>query len=60
MCKGQSPREDRAADQHDAYCVSAWLRQIDLDGSLAGFLAPKLRPKQRVIATFEGWILGVR
>lgn len=53
------PREDRSADQHDAYAVSAWLRQTDLDGSFAKFLNPSLLPGERAVAQVEGWILGV-
>jgi len=60
MWSRQYPREDRTPDQHDAYSVAAWLRQVDLDGSFEGFLSPELRPKEREIARFEGWILGVR
>jgi hypothetical protein len=52
-------REDRTADQHDAYAVSAWMRQADLDGSLAKFLTPSLLPGERTVAQVEGWILGV-
>jgi hypothetical protein len=54
------PREGRNPDQHDAYCVAAWLRQGDLDGSLAGFLEPGLTPAERAKAQIEGWILGVK
>ena len=52
-------REDRTDDQHDAYSVAAWLRQADLDGSLARFLNPSLLPGERAVAQVEGWILGV-
>ena len=49
----------RAADQHDAYSVAAWLRQADLDGQLTRFLNPDLTPPQRTVAGVEGWIFGV-
>lgn len=52
-------REGRNADQHDAYSVAAWMRNADLDGSLAGFFKPSLTPGQRMVAQIEGWILGV-
>lgn len=52
-------REGRTADQHDAYAVSAWLRQADRDGRLAQFLSPSLLPAERTVARVEGWILGV-
>ncbi len=50
---------DRGADQHDAYCVAAWLARADHDGSLAAFLKPELTPSERTVALIEGWILGV-
>ena len=53
------PRENRTPDQHDAYAVSAWLRQADLDGSLRQFLHPSLLPGEYAVARIEGWILGV-
>lgn len=53
------PTEDRTADQHDAYSVATWLRQVDLDGSLTKYLHPPLLPPERTIAQVEGWILGV-
>ena len=49
----------RTVDQHDAYSVSAWLRQVDLDGQLEKFLNPALTPPERAVAEVEGWILGV-
>lgn len=52
-------REDRNADQHDAYSVAAWMKQADLDGTLTGFLRPQLDPEERATASIEGWILGV-
>jgi hypothetical protein len=53
------PQEDRTADQHDAYCVAAWLRQTDAGGRLADFMNPPLAPGERTVARVEGWILGV-
>ncbi len=53
-------REDRSADQHDAYSVAAWVRSADLDGSLTSFLDPPLTPAQCHLAQIEGWILGIR
>ena len=50
---------DRTPDQHDAFCVAAWLRQKDSEGELSLFLLPKLSPQERKIAEIEGWILGV-
>ncbi len=52
-------REDRTADQHDAYSVTEWMRSADLDGNLGGFFHPSLTPSERIDARVEGWILGV-
>lgn len=54
------PREGRTDDQHDSYCVTAWMRESDRDGSLPSFLGPKLTIRERETAKIEGWILGVR
>jgi hypothetical protein len=53
-------REQRNADQHDAYSAAAWMRRADLDGSLPNFLRPSLTPAELTVAEIEGWILGVR
>ena len=52
-------RENRTADQHDAYAVVEWMRSGDLNGSLRRFLDPPLNPAERRIAQVEGWILGI-
>lgn len=54
-----TPREGRTPDQHDAYVAAAWLRQVDLGGSLEGFLKPAMLPGEYPVARVEGWILGV-
>jgi len=54
-----TPREGRTSDQHDAYVTAAWLRQVDMDGTLGTFLKPVMRPDEYLIAQVEGWILGV-
>jgi hypothetical protein len=51
-------REDRSGDQHDAFCISAWLSSADRDGKLISQLKPALTPSQRAVAEVEGWILG--
>ena len=51
--------EDRSADQHDAFCIAAWLARRDRDNTLAGFLKPDLDTAERAMARAEGWILGV-
>ena len=52
-------KEGRTGDQHDAYCIAAWLSRADRNGSLAAFLKPELTPPERAVAQVEGWILGV-
>lgn len=54
------PKEGRTPDQHDAYVIAAWLRQIDSDGTLKDFLRPQMIPQEYTVARLEGWILGVR
>ncbi len=56
----QFPVEGRTQDQHDAYSVSAWMKQADSDGRLRGYLEPALGEMERRRASFEGWILGVQ
>lgn len=51
--------EGRTADQHDAFCIAAWLSRADRDGGLGSFLKPDLTPPERAVAQVEGWILGV-
>ncbi len=53
-------RDGRSGDQHDAYSVAAWLRQSDLDGSLADFFHPSLTTAEQTMAQIEGWILGIK
>jgi hypothetical protein len=52
--------EGRTPDQHDAFCIAAWLGRVDRDGTLAGLLKPDLSPADRAVAQVEGWILSVR
>jgi hypothetical protein len=60
LCRGGFAREDRTADQHDAYCTAAWLARADRNGGLATFLSPDLTRRESDLARVEGWILGVR
>jgi hypothetical protein len=53
------PPEDRTPDQHDAFCIAAWLSRADRNGMLPGYLKPDLTPAERAVAQVEGWILGV-
>jgi hypothetical protein len=54
------PKEGRTSDQHDAFVISAWLRQVDGDGTLNDFFKPQMPPQECTVAKLEGWILGVR
>jgi hypothetical protein len=56
--RGAAP-EGRTPDQHDAFCIAAWLARADRDGTLAGFLKLDLSTAERAVAQVEGWILGV-
>lgn len=60
LCSRAFARQDRNEHQHDAFSVAEWMRRSDLDGTLAGFLAPALAPAEREAAHVEGWILGIK
>jgi hypothetical protein len=45
--------------QNDAFAIAAWMRDADMEGTLADFFAPSLAPAERKTAEIEGWILGV-
>jgi hypothetical protein len=51
--------DGRTRDQHDAYCIAAWLSRADRSGSLTAFMKPDLTSTERTLAQVEGWILGV-
>ena len=51
--------QNRNGDQQAAYAVAAWLKRVDREGSLEGFLHPRLEPSEQSLAQVEGWILGV-
>ena len=53
-------KEGRTQDQHDAYCVAAWMRDADANGTLADFFNPPLRYDEKMVGQVEGWILGVK
>jgi Protein of unknown function (DUF4011) len=50
--------EGHTGDQHDAFCIAAWLARADRDGTLGGFLKPGLSPAKRAGAEVEDWIFG--
>ena len=52
-------RQGRTGDQHDAFCIAAWLSRTDGDDTLVRYLRPTLKPREAAQAELEGWILGV-
>ena len=52
-------KEGRTGDQHDGYCIAAWMWRAHRNGSLAAFLKPELTSQESEVARVEGWILGV-
>jgi uncharacterized short protein YbdD (DUF466 family) len=59
ILRNRYPKQDRSADEHDAYSVAQWLQETCERGFLGRYLDPPLTPKERQIAELEGWILGV-
>ncbi len=59
LMSGNYPVAERTPDQHDAYCVAAWMADQDKEGALAQFFNPPLTLPQRQIAQIEGWIFGL-
>jgi hypothetical protein len=54
------PREDRTVDQHDAYAIARWLKEVGRGPTLDDvYFDPPLTGRDRQIAEREGWILGV-
>ena len=56
--RGFAP-EGRSPDQHDAFCIAAWLSRADRNSTLNELLKPNLPPDELAKAQIEGWILGV-
>ncbi len=53
------PKDGRTTDEHDAWSVSAWLREADHRDLLNKYFTPPLTLPERKQAALEGWILGV-
>jgi hypothetical protein len=53
------PKEDRNPHQQDAYAVARWMRETDACDGLDRCFDPKIGPLEKVVATVEGWILGL-
>jgi hypothetical protein len=52
-------KNDRTADEHDAYAVARWLEETARNGLLDRYFNPPLTLPERQTAALEGWILGV-
>ena len=52
-------KEDRTADEHDAFSVSAWLNEMDRRDTLDYHFKPPLSLPESRKARIEGWILGL-
>ena len=52
-------KSKRSDDQHDAFVVSAWLRDTDKRGLLNYYFNPMLTESEKQLVVLEGWILGV-
>ena len=48
----------RTPDEHDAYCVAAWLAKMDSRGTLDYYFKPPLSLPELRKCRLEGWILG--
>ena len=59
MFRRRYPREQRTVDEHDAYSVAHWLRQMDGRRVLDKYLNPPLTLPERRLVELEGWILGI-
>jgi hypothetical protein len=57
--RNRYPKEDRTADEQDAYAVARWLAEMSDRGELGRYWNPPLSEAEWVIAGREGWILGV-
>ena len=51
--------ENRTGDEHDAYSIAMWLKQMDGRGALERYFNPPLSPTECKQAELEGWILGI-
>ena len=60
MLRRRYPAENRTVDQHDAYAVARWLKEMDSGRKLDEvYFDPPMTGKERRVAELEGWILGV-
>ncbi len=59
LYKRRYSKQDRSADEHDAWSIAAWLRDADRRGILDRYFHPPLTLPEQRRARLEGWILGV-
>lgn len=57
--RNRYPKDDRTADQQDAYSVARWLSEAQQGGVLDHYFEPPLTVNEREVANLEGWILGI-
>ncbi|HIJ56440.1 MAG TPA: hypothetical protein HPQ03_09980 [Deltaproteobacteria bacterium] len=53
------PRIYKSPDEHDAFSIALWLKQMDSRGVLKQYFDPPLSETERQQGLLEGWILGV-
>jgi hypothetical protein len=59
LVRRRYPPNERSPDEHDAFAVAMWLRQMDVRGVLRQYFNPPLTLPERRLAELEGWIIGV-
>lgn len=59
IVRNRFPKEERTADQQDAYAISRWLAEMDKRSVLDRYFHPPLTPQETEVAEREGWILGI-
>jgi hypothetical protein len=59
MFRNRYPKENRTADEHDAYAVARWLSETAARGALDRYFNPPLTDEEREVTDLEGWMLGV-
>lgn len=59
LYKRRYEKQGRTPDEHDAWSVAAWLKDVDRRGILDNYFHPPLTLPEQKMARLEGWILGV-
>lgn len=59
LVRNRYRKDERTADQQDAYATARWLVEMDRNGFLGRYFDPPLTEEQRRVADLEGWIFGV-